>query len=153
MVLNQESHNGLGLNRWAFQMRQLHTSSSLICFPKLVARAAGDPGWARLIAPIRFGMSRLFLGRSSRMRVQPWSMRTRSRHAIEEYRHMPSRYPDPDWQHFVPSLTAQALTVFPFPISTCQNIITRTVFESLCPIILFPILFLTVLQALLIIYM
>ena len=54
----------------------------------------------------------------------------------------------PIGRRFVPSLTAQALTtVFPFPISTCQNIITRTVFESLCPIILFPILFLTVLQA------
>ena len=77
-----------------------HTSSSLICFPKLVAWAAGNPGWARLIATIRFGMSRLFLGCSSRMRTQPWSMRTRSRHAIEEYRHMPSWYPDPDWQTF-----------------------------------------------------
>ena len=79
-----------------------YASSSLICFPKLievalVARAAGSP---RLIAPVRFGMSRLFLGRSSRMRAPPRSMRTLSRHAIEEHRHMPSRYPEPDWQTF-----------------------------------------------------
>ena len=77
-----------------------YASSLLICFPKLIkiallARAAGSP---RLIAPIRFGMSRLFLGRSSRMRAQPRSMRTLSRHAIEEHRHMPSCYPEPDWQ-------------------------------------------------------
>ena len=63
----------------------------------LVARAAGSP---RLIAPIRFRMSRLFLGRSSRMRAQPRSMRTLLRHAIKEHRHMPSRYPEPDWQTF-----------------------------------------------------
>ena len=79
-----------------------YARSFFICFPKsikiaLVARAAGSP---RLIAPIRFGMSRLFLGRSSCMRAQPWSMRTLSRHAIEEHRHMPSRYPEPDWQMF-----------------------------------------------------
>ena len=77
-------------------------SDFFICFPKLVeialvARAAGSP-W--LIAPIRFGMSRLFLGRSSRMRAQPRSMRTLSRHAIREHQHMPSRYPEPDWQTF-----------------------------------------------------
>ena len=79
-----------------------YASSLLICFVKLieialVARAAGLP---RLIAPIRFGMSRLFLGRSSCMRAQPRSMRTLPRHAIEEHRHMPSRYPEPDWQTF-----------------------------------------------------
>ena len=77
-----------------------YASNFFICFPKLVkialvARAAGSP---RLIAPIRFGMSRLFLG--MRMRAQPRSMRTLLRHAIKEHRHMPSRYPEPDWQTF-----------------------------------------------------
>ena len=79
-----------------------YASSLLICFPKLIEIAlvvpvAGSP-W--LIAPIRFGMSRLFLGSSSCMRAQPRSMRTLSRHAIEEHQHMPSRYPEPNWQMF-----------------------------------------------------
>ena len=83
-----------------FKWGSYASSFFFICFPKLikialVAQAAGSP---RLIAPIRFGMSGLFLGRLSRMRAQPWSIRTLSRHAIEEHRHMPSCYPEPDLQ-------------------------------------------------------
>ena len=112
-----------------------YASSSLICFPKLieialVARAAGSP---RLIAPIRFGMSRLFLSRSSRMRAQPRSMRTLSGHAIEEHRHMPSRYPEPDWQTFCaqPHCAGanNSVSVSHQHMSNIQNIITLTVFD------------------------
>ena len=111
-----------------------YASSLLICFPKLieialVARAARLP---QLIAPIRFGMSRLFRGRSSCMRHGACAL----------YRDMQSRdigtcrlvILSPIGRRFVPSLTAQALTtLFLFPISTCQNIIALTVFESLYP--------------------
>ena len=112
-----------------------YASSSLICFPKLikialVARAAGSPG---LIAPIRFGMSRLFLGHSSRMRAQPRSMRSLSGHAIEEHRHMPSRYPDPDRQTFCAQPhcagTYNSVSVSHQHMSNIQNIITLTVFD------------------------
>ena len=112
-----------------------YASSSLMCFPKLieialVARAAGSP-W--LIAPIRFGMSRLFLGRSSRMRAQPRSMRTLSRQAIEEHQHMPSRYPEPDWQTFCAQPHSaganNSVSVSHQHMSNIQNIITLIVFD------------------------
>ena len=112
-----------------------YASSLLICFPKLIeialaAQAAGSP---RLIAPIRFGMSRLFLGRSSCTGTQPRSMRTPSRHAIEEHRHMPSRYPEPDWQAFCaqPHCAGanNSVSISHQHMSNIQNIITLTVFD------------------------
>ena len=113
-----------------------YASSLLICFPKLieialVARAAGHHDWLRQSGsgcPDCFSATRHACARSHR--------------ACALYRDMQSRNIgtcrpvtlSPIGRRFVPSLTAQALTtVFPFPISTCQNIITLTVFESLYP--------------------
>ena len=71
--------------------------------------------------------------RSSHMRAQPRSMRTLSRHAIEEHRHMPSHYPEPDWQTFCAQPYCaganNSVSVSHQHMSNIQNIITLTVFD------------------------
>ena len=112
-----------------------YASGLCICFPKLieialVARAAGSP---RLLAPIKCEMSQLYLGRSSRMRAPPRRLHTLSRQAIEEHRHMPSRYPEPDWQTFCaqPHCAGanNSVSISHQHMSNIQNIITLTVFD------------------------